>query len=151
MRATAIARFARSFVAWTLGLLLVLQTTSVGAAGSPAKIIVNPTGSDAVIRAEDVARIYLGKKTLWDSGARVLPCLLDEETPAGRSFLDDTLHKSVSQYRAYWKRLLFSGGGAPPPTFRTSAQVLDYVAKKPGAIGVIEASAPTDDRVRVIP
>src|SRR6185436_16343657 len=101
------------------------------------------------ISRDDLSRIFLGKKTLWESGARVVPCMLEESTPAGEAFLEQALHKTVPQYRAYWKRLLFSGGGAPPRTFRTSAQVFDFVAKQPGAIGVVEASA-SDDSVKVV-
>ena len=60
------------------------------------------------------------------------------------------MKKSVSQYRAYWKRLLFSGGGSAPRTFRTSAQVIDFVTRQPGAIGVVESSAADAARVKVL-
>jgi hypothetical protein len=78
-----------------------------------------------------------------------MPAMLDEEAPHMQPFLDQVLKKSVDQYRAYWKRLLFSGGGTAPTTFRTSRQVLDFVAKNPGAIGVVEPTA-EDDRVKVV-
>jgi ABC-type phosphate transport system substrate-binding protein len=119
------------------------------ASGEAVKVVVNAEGAATKISKDDLARIYLGKKTLWDSGSRIVPAMLEESTPAGEAFLDSTLKKSVAQYRAYWKRLLFSGGGAPPRSFHSSAQVIDFVAKQPGAIGVVEASA-TDDRVKVV-
>jgi hypothetical protein len=75
--------------------------------------------------------------------------MMDEETGPMQPFVEGVLKKSVEQYRAYWKRLLFSGGATPPRTFRSSALVLDFVAKNPGAIGVVESSA-TDDRVKVV-
>ena len=79
------------------------------------------------------------------------PKLFDmvDESPTGELFLSGTLKKSVSQFRAYWKRLLFSGGGAVPKVFRNHDQLLDFVARQPGAIGIVEASA-VDDRVRVL-
>jgi ABC-type phosphate transport system substrate-binding protein len=144
-------------VAWFLGLLALAAAgvvptcpaTAQTKGGVPVKVVANGEGAEARITREDLARIFLGKKTLWESGARVVPCMVEEGTPAGEAFLDETLHKTVSQYRAFWKRLLFSGGGAPPRTFHTSAQVLDFVARQPGAIGVVEASA-ADDRVKVV-
>jgi len=116
---------------------------------STLRVVVNKENRVASISADDLARIYLGKKTLWDSGSRIVPAMPEEESPAGEAFLSITLQKSVSQFRAYWKRLLFSGGGAVPKVFRTSGQILDLVARQPGAIGIVEASA-VDDRVRVL-
>ncbi len=113
------------------------------------KIIVNPTVEIAELQRDDLARIYLGKKTLWDSGARIQPSLLNENSSATKQFLETGLRKTVRQYRAYWKRLLFSGGGVAPRTFRSSTQVVDFVASTEGGIGVIEGTI-DDDRVRVV-
>ena len=113
------------------------------------RVVVNKENKLASLTTDDLTRIFLGKKTLWDSGTRIVPAMPEEESPAGEAFLSGTLKKSVSQFRAYWKRLLFSGGGAVPKVFRSHDQLLDFVARQPGAIGVIEASA-VDDRVRVL-
>jgi len=113
------------------------------------KVVVNSEGGAARLSREELARIYLGKKTIWEGGTRIVPAMLDEEAPAMQPLMERVLQKSVEQYRAYWKRLLFSGGGTAPRTFRNSAQVLDFVAKNPGALGVVEASA-SDDRVKVV-
>jgi hypothetical protein len=43
-----------------------------------------------------------------------------------RDFLRDVLGKSLSQYRAYWKRRLFSGGGTVPKAIQTSEEVLAF-------------------------
>jgi ABC-type phosphate transport system substrate-binding protein len=113
------------------------------------RVVVNKENKLATLTTDDLTRIFLGKKTLWDSGTRIVPVMPEEESPSGELFLSGTLKKSVSQFRAYWKRLLFSGGGAVPKVFRNADQLLDFVARQPGAIGVIEASA-VDDRVRVL-
>jgi ABC-type phosphate transport system substrate-binding protein len=55
----------------------------------------------------------------------------------------------VRQYRAYWKKRLFSGQGTAPKTFTSSRQVVDYVARTPGAVGVVERGA-VNDRVKLI-
>jgi ABC-type phosphate transport system substrate-binding protein len=113
------------------------------------KLIVNPEVGVSRLSQEELARMFLGKKTLWESGTRITPAMLDESTSTATGFIEGIVRRTVSQYQAYWKRQLFSGGGTAPKTFRNSAQVIDYVAKNPGAIGVVEVSA-ADDRVRVV-
>lgn len=137
--------------------LLLALVISLGAVGSvlaqgvdrSLRVVVNKDNKVTTLATDDLNRIFLGKKTLWDSGTRVVPAMPEEESPAGEIFLAGTLKKSVSQFRAYWKRLLFSGGGTVPKVFRTSGQLMDFVARQPGAIAVVEASA-VDDRVRVL-
>jgi len=129
---------------------LALAPAVGGADRSGFTVVVNTESKLAKISDDDLARIFLGKKTLWeDSGTRVQPALLEEELPGAQTFLEGALKKSVSQYRAYWKRLLFSGGGSAPRTFKNSTQVIDFVARQPGAIGIVESGA-ADARVKVV-
>ena len=139
------------FWSWTLTLGLALSPLLASAQGvdRSLRIVVSKENKIRSMTTDDLTRIFLGKKTLWDSGTRIVPAMPEEESPAGELFLSVTLKKSVSQFRAYWKRLLFSGGGAVPRVFRNSDQLMDFVARQPGAIGVVEASA-VDDRVRVL-
>ena len=139
------------FLQCTLCLTLALLPSMVSAEGldRSLRVIVNKENKLTTLSSDDLARVFLGKKTLWDSGIRIVPAMPEEESPAGELFLTGTLKKSVNQFRTYWKRLLFSGGGAVPKVFRNSAQTVEFVARQPGGIGVIEASA-VDDRVRVV-
>ncbi len=132
-----------------LGFALLPILVSAQEVDRSLRVVVNKENKLASLTSDDLTRIFLGKKTLWESGTRIVPAMPEEESAPGELFLSGTLKKSVSQFRTYWKRLLFSGGGAVPKVFRTSGQILDFVARQPGAIGVVEASA-VDDRVRVL-
>lgn len=136
---------------WALVACLALIPMLASAQGvdRSLRVVVSKENKLASLSTDDLTRIFLGKKTLWDSGTRIVPAMPEEESPAGELFLTRTLKKSVSQFRAYWKRLLFSGGGTVPKVFRNHDQLLDFVARQPGAIAVVEASA-VDDRVRVL-
>lgn len=140
---------ARATLPALLGLLAL--PAALAAADKPSfAVVVNTESKLLKIGDDDVLRIFLGKKTLWeDTGTRIQPALLEEDNATAQSFLEGTLKKSVSQYRAYWKRLLFSGGGSAPRSFRSSAQVIDFVARQPGGIGVVEVAS-VDSRVRVL-
>ena len=139
------------FAAWALlaWCAFVPNLASAQGVDRSLRVVVNKENKLASLTTDDLTRIFLGKKTLWDSGTRIVPVMPEEESPTGELFLSGTLKRSVSQFRAYWKRLLFSGGGAVPKVFRNHDQLLDFVARQPGAIGIVEASA-VDDRVRVL-
>jgi ABC-type phosphate transport system substrate-binding protein len=130
-------------------LIAALLTAAAAGAQSTARVIVSADVEVTSISQAELARIYLGKKTFWDSGARIEPSLLDEKSPVTESFLEENLKKTVRQFRAYWKRHLFSGQGTAPKTFASSKQVADFVAANPGAIGIVDGSY-TDDRVKFI-
>ncbi len=134
-----------------LSICLVLLPLRAGAqtVDRSLRVVVSKENKISSLTTDDLTRIFLGKKTLWESGTRIVPAMPEEESPAGEAFLSGTLKKSVSQFRTYWKRLLFSGGGTVPRVFRNGDQLLDFVARQPGGIAVVEASA-VDDRVRVI-
>jgi ABC-type phosphate transport system substrate-binding protein len=139
----------RAAIAAVLSLSLLCAVSSAQGVDRSLRVIVSKENKQGSMTTDDLTRIFLGKKTLWESGTRIVPAMPEEESPAGETFLAGTLKKSVSQFRSYWKRLLFSGGGTVPKVFRSSDQILDFVARQPGAIAVVEASA-VDDRVRVL-
>ena len=143
------ARITSWLGAVALGLALFSPLAQAQGVDRSLRVIVSKENKVASLSTDDLNRIFLGKKTLWESGTRIVPAMPEEESPAGETFLAGTLKKSVSQFRAYWKRLLFSGGGTVPKVFRSSSQLVDFVARQPGEIAVIEASA-VDDRVRVL-
>ena len=129
--------------------ILAVAAVSQATAQESVKIIVNPDVEVSSLSQAQIARIYLGKRTFWESGSRISPSLLNEKSELTKLFLEESVRKTVRQYRAYWKRRLFSGQGTAPKTFALSEQVANYVADNPGAIGVVDASF-ADDRVKVI-
>jgi ABC-type phosphate transport system substrate-binding protein len=132
-----------------LRFVLAIAILLLPAVSHAATVVVNSEVDASKLNADTLELMFLGKKTLWDSGQRVTPALLNEDSAVSVQFLENVLSKSVSQYRAYWKRRLFSGGGTVPKTFRTSNEVIDFVARTPGAIGVVESGV-KDSRVTVV-
>ena len=113
------------------------------------KIIVNHANNVDTLKRAELVRIYLGKKTLWESSLKIVPVLLPEKSPVTQGFIQRIMRKSVDQYRVYWKRRLFSGVATLPKSFRTSTEVVEFVVRNPGAIGLVE-KAPDDKRVKLI-
>jgi ABC-type phosphate transport system substrate-binding protein len=132
-----------------LRLIAIAAVLLIPVAAGATTVAVHADIDATKLDAATLELIYLGKKTLWDSGQRITPALVAEDSQTSKAFLETVLAKSVDQYRAYWKRRLFSGSGAVPKTFRTSAEVVDFVARTPGAVGIVDTGA-KDDRVKIV-
>lgn len=100
-------------------------------------LVVHRDSGITEIRGSDVARIFLGKKTLWTSGKRIQPVMLNLQDDAVEQFVHDVLKQSSAQFRTYWRKRLFSGGGTPPRVLDSQGEALAYVRKYPYAIGIV--------------
>ncbi len=137
-----------TFLCILSGLYGLSSGNSYKSAESSYVVIVNVDNQITAISQKDLALIFLGKKTLWENETRIVPVMMREKQRPMRNFVEVVLNKSISQYRAYWKRRLFSGGGTIPKTFKTHKSLIDYVSNKPGAIGIIpKKSAPEGVKV----
>ena len=142
----------RSFLLLLCAAVLVLLARGDGA-DPPAftgKVVIHAENDVRVIKRSELAAIFLGKKSTWGSGRKIIPTLQSEKNSVTRDFLRDVLRKSLSQYRAYWKRRLFSGGGTVPKAMQTSEEVIAFVASRHGAIGFVEESTEMNDKIVVV-
>ncbi len=119
-------------------------------AETSVSIIINRETTVPSLTRADVEQIYMGKKTTWDDGWPIVAVMLNEDSEASREFLAVFLNKSPEQYRAYWRKEIFSGASAVPRTFDTEEQILDFVARTQGAIGVV-MEIPRGSEVTVAP
>lgn len=105
-------------------------------------VIVNPANSEA-LDANAVSRLFLGKQK------GLTPYNLPEGNAVRDEFDAKVLGKSSSQLKAYWSKLIFTGGGTPPKQLGDAAAVKAKVASDANAIGYIPADA-VDSSVKVI-
>lgn len=122
-------RFARHLA------FLVLFTISA-AIGWSAEIFVlaNKGVPDKELQRESVERIYLGKKSQWSDGTRVVPVVL-KSGATHTAFVKKFLDRDASQFSTYWKQAVFTGRGMPPKSFESEAELIEFVSNTPGAIG----------------
>ena len=129
-----------------LGAAGLALATSV--ASAEVVVIVNSGASISAATADDVAQIFLGKRS--DINGTDLVAVDQAEGNASRGvFYDKVVQKSPSQLNAYWSRLIFTGKGAPPRQVGSDAEVAEAVAEDEEAIGYIDSSAVVDG-VKVI-
>lgn len=123
-----------------LWMFIVLLLVPWGALAQEMVIIVHNDNQVAEISQRDLKNIFLGKKSQWEDGSMIQPIILNEELLHG-TFLKSFLKRGKKQYETYWKRMIFTGQGSPPKSGKTEADILDFVAKNPGAIGYISTKA----------
>lgn len=114
-----------------------------GACAAQAQIAVVMNPSASPMSKEQVANIYLGRS--FD----LKPVDLPESSPAREQFYKKATDRDLSQIKATWSRIVFTGKGQPPKEQPDAAAVKKAVAADPKAIGYIEKSA-VDASVKVV-
>lgn len=106
-------------------------------------VIVSPQNPATKMFTEQAAQFFLGKSPMFT------PVDMPETSPVRAQFYQKVTGKDVSEVRAIWARLVFTGRAAAPVVYRSSAEVKKAVAADPHAIGYIEKAA-LDDTVKAI-
>lgn len=102
-------------------------------------VIASTQVPDDTISVEQLADIYMLKKTFWANKTQVVP-VNHEASSVEREKFSEAVFKLTSQELAeHWNRLRFQGKF--PPLVQTSdPAVLGFVRTVPGAIGYINAN-----------
>lgn len=107
----------------------------------------NDVGVDSLAK-KDAKGIFLGKKKKWADGKKAT-IVVQKKGDTHNEFIKGTVGKSASQYKTYWKKLIFTGKGKQPKTVKSDADVLAFVARTSGAVGYVTEGSATDG-VKVI-
>jgi hypothetical protein len=122
--------------------IAVLFTCMNTLAGAEAdlKVIAHPEFPLMEISALELRSVFLGVKTTVKDGAKVAP-VLEKGGPLLAAFSREYLGKSDVALQTYYRSLIFAGKGSMPASFKTDSEVIDYVARTPGAIGFVHEAA----------
>jgi ABC-type phosphate transport system substrate-binding protein len=105
--------------------------------------VVNTANSQASMTKDDVANVFTGKSSA------LTPVDQPESAPVRAEFYKKVADKDMSQAKALWAKLVFTGKATMPKEAADSAAVKKAVAANPKAIGYIEKSA-VDATVKVV-
>jgi ABC-type phosphate transport system substrate-binding protein len=125
--------------------LLMLFFASLLFLGAPTLaqvlVVANPGVAANDVSHGELRDVFTGASSSIKGAAQVTPVLL-KEGPAHDEFLSTYVGKSDVAFRAGWRSLLFSGQAVLPRTLNSDADVVEYVAHTPGAIGYIARTSP---------
>ena len=91
------------------------------------------------ISNDKVQRVFTGKETLWKNGKTVIICLPGTKSPKAQEVFTKVYNKSVKEVQKFWLSLVFQGRAKSPMFFDSEQEMVDFVKRTPGAIGVVTA------------
>lgn len=121
--------------------LVLFGASAHQASAADLVVIVSARSAAPMLRADQVAAIFLGQSAQLPDGASVAAIDQLVGSPARDEFYARVAAKSPALLKAYWSKMLFTGRGQPPREADSNAAVRKLVADTPGMIGYIERSA----------
>lgn len=140
----------RIFQALVALALMLAAGMPARAQGTAYRVIVNASNPTTSISKSELARIFLKKRTTWESGRQVVVVDQSERSSTRAQFSVAVLGKDVPTMKSYWQQSLFSGRGVPPVEQGNDGQVAAFVAGNEAAIGYVSAGAALPSGVKVI-
>ena len=135
---------------WFILLLGFLGCWSAASA-QDVVLVANKGVQISGIRDADLRAIFTGEKTRFSDGSHAVPVTL-KGGPAHEVFLKKHVREDPEEFRAQWRKAVFTGQGAMPRTFDSEAALLQYVAVTPGALGYVSQISPQgQDNVKCLP
>lgn len=120
----------------TLLVLTITGTSFSGETGQELTLIANPSVRISEISRSGLKDIYLGNITTWPNDARIYLTVL--KTEIHNHFTKEYLKKTPFQFRAFWRKRLYTGEGQLPETFRSKDELIRFIRSTRGAIGYID-------------
>jgi ABC-type phosphate transport system substrate-binding protein len=127
---------------------LILLVGLVGcwsAAGAQDVVLVANKGvQTSEIRNADLRAIFTGEKTRFADGSHAAPVTL-RGGAVHEVFLAKHLGESPDEFRAQWRKAVFTGQGSMPKAFDSESSLIEYVAVTPGALGYVSRVSAKDN------
>ncbi len=89
--------------------------------------------------AVTVQKLYTGK-IVEINGTPITVVNFTSGSPVRGRFLSSFLEQDDEKYIAYWTVRRFIGKGVPPRELLSSAEVIEFVQVRPGAIGYVDST-----------
>ena len=120
--------------------VLAIVLAVVGCAHAE-EVIVNPDVKQVEISRNALRAIFGMRMRTWSDGTPITVFVLRSPNPVHKAFCIDQLKMFPHQLESAWDRLVFSGTGQAPIEVGSLQDMLESVAKTPGAIGYATAGS----------
>ena len=100
-------------------------------------IIGNSHSVPSEMDKKQLKAVLLGEKLRWNDGTKVVVALMKTTTPIGLNTCDRIFNMTGNQLNKYFLAMVFQGKINRPNLFDSEQELEDFVARNPGAIGVL--------------
>ena len=109
--------------------------------------LANIKGTES-LGSKEVVQIFRNGRSLWPSGEKVIIVLPSNKSEFAEAVAKDLYGGSVTSMQKFWLALVFQGRANPPVFLETAEEILAYISKNPGAIGVFpQGKAETPEKL----
>lgn len=124
-------------------LLLSLLTGMFLQAQNPSLTVIgNLKGVPAELTQSKLKSVFLGETTIWDNSNKIILALMKSNTDPGKLTCEKVYQMSGDEVKKFWLSKVFEGKADAPTFFNTVSELQSFVSANPGAIGIIDLSAP---------
>jgi ABC-type phosphate transport system substrate-binding protein len=117
-----------------------LASPPVGSSAEDFIVVISEANPTRSLSRDALSRIYLKKETRWPDETEAEPVDQTRRSPVRLAFTRAVLgFQQPSAVESYWQQQAFSGRATPPVVKASDAEVMAYVATRPGAVGYVSA------------
>lgn len=127
-----------------VAVLATIMLFPVLATAGNVVLIGNPSVRESVLTKQDIKKIYLGKKRVWNDGTKVV-FAINTDKDLFKLFLKKYVGKSPSQYDNFWRTKVFSGKRSSPLMLDGNQKIINFVSETKGAIGYVSDDSKLDN------
>lgn len=102
-------------------------------------LIGNKTGLESVSRKQ-MQEIFRGSQSIWNTNEQVIVVMPSNKADFADDFALSVLQMTQTALHKYWLGLVFQGRSNAPVFLNSSAEILEYVKRNQGAIGIVKMS-----------
>ena len=121
-------------------ILFVAFSFAAKAQDATLVVISNNKGAPSTLKIDALKSVFKGEKQRWNDGTKVTIALMKTNTPVGSVTSRKIFNMSGDELRKFYFGLEFAGKGQYPNMFDTVEELQSFVARTPGAIGIISDS-----------
>lgn len=130
-------------------LLIALLALQAQTASADLVVVTGQKSGVDRLTQQEVIFLYMGRWRLLPSGVPAMPLDLAIDSPERADFYRRLVNKEPAEIKAYWSRLVFSGGSRPPYATENREELIRLINNNPGAIGYLDRSQ-VDSRLRIV-
>jgi ABC-type phosphate transport system substrate-binding protein len=127
-------------ILYILLLLMFTKGTLYGQTSSMQGLLLigNKTGLESVSRKQ-LQGIFRGSQSIWNTNEDVIVVMPSNKADFADDFAS-VLQTTQTALHKYWLGLVFQGRADPPVFLNSSEEILEYVKRNQGAIGMVKMS-----------
>ena len=129
------------FLSLSVFLILFLGSTPTASAQQVDLVVIgNPDTVPKEMNSQQLRSVLKGERLRWDNNVSVKIALMKTNTDIGSATSERIFNMSSNELNKYFLAMVFQGKVKAPMFFTSETELESYVARTPGAIGVLSST-----------